>query len=48
METDSIVKLPTTVRFSPWALSARAAASRHTSPHHHRLLRSRAFGVWRR
>ena len=27
---DGIVKLPTSARFSPWALSARVSVSRHT------------------
>ena len=28
--TWGIVKLPTSARFSPWALSARVSVSRHT------------------
>ena len=28
--TRGIVKLPTSARFSPWALSARVSVSRHT------------------
>ena len=30
MSATGIVKLPTSARFSPWALSARVSVSRHT------------------